>query len=62
MLPHLFHYLNMLYFIYSVQHYASVFWKELVEAVPKVMGQHDLPKLQCCNISKILDGFEDGTC
>lgn len=52
----------MLYFIYSVQHYANVFWKKLAEAVPKVMGQRELPKLQiCCNLSKILGGLEDDT-
>lgn len=52
----------MLYFIYSVQHYANVFWKKLAEAVPKVMGQHEFPKLQiCCNLSKILGGLEDDT-
>lgn len=58
----LFHDLNMLYFIYSEQHYASMFWKKLAEAVPEVVGQRELPKLQiCCNLSKILGGLEDDT-
>lgn len=48
----------MLYFICSVQHYAKVFWKKLVEAAPNVMGQHDLPKLQCCKISKSWMGLK----
>lgn len=45
-----------------MQHDANVFWKKLAEAVRKVMGQCELPKLQIrCNLSKILDGFKDGT-